>query len=56
MCAVVDGEFQGINTGASEVIGVLVSVSAGRGVSRAMPGETLAGGLGHDIVGAVVDG
>ena len=59
VCAVVDGEMQRVNAGAAVGVGVVVGVGSRGGVGLAVavrPSEALAGGLGHGVVGAVVDG
>ena len=59
VCAVVDGQVQSVNAGTPVGIGVVVGVSARGGVGLAVavcPSEAFAGGLGHSVVRAVVDG
>ena len=56
MNGIMDGQFQRINAGAAVSICVRIRVSARCGVHYAVPCVTLTGGLGLDIVGAVVNG
>ena len=56
MGAIVDGQVEGVGTGAALLVFVRIDICAARGVFRAVPREALAGRLGLDIVGAVVDG
>ena len=55
MNGIMDGQFQRINAGAAVSVGVRIRVRARCGVHYAVPCVTLTGGLGLDIVGAMVN-
>ena len=55
MCAVVDGQVQGVHARTTIVISIWISIDAGLRVSCAVPDKALAHSLCLDIMCAVVD-